>query len=218
MEEKDILVMSISRGHTMNNNSKTLEIFELCERLSELLGDKEAIADLQKLYDRHPEMFDSMKDVSHTIEEVVSNPEIIAKNRKARNEKDFIVAKRLNERKMADVGIRNDSGVNVIFHANKKHIKKFNKMKEEKQMLVEASSAKAAPTRSDHYASNSNELPKCHEAPSTSITTISQNSKHTAEPTTNKLDFTQKAIEFIKTNQSSHNRVKPSHTKDKDRS
>lgn len=61
----------------MNNNSKTLEIFELCKRLSELLGDKKAIADLNRLYQQHPEMFDSMKDVSHTIEEVVSNPEII---------------------------------------------------------------------------------------------------------------------------------------------
>lgn len=30
-------------------SDKELEIFELCERLSELLGDKEAIADLKKI-------------------------------------------------------------------------------------------------------------------------------------------------------------------------
>ncbi|MDY5184424.1 hypothetical protein [Helicobacter trogontum] len=45
--------------------------------MSELLGDKEAIADLNRLYQQHPEMFENMKDVSHTIKEVVSNPEII---------------------------------------------------------------------------------------------------------------------------------------------
>ncbi|EAJ2438424.1 hypothetical protein CXA82_06615 [Campylobacter upsaliensis] len=36
-------------------SDKELEIFELCERLVDLLGDKEAVADLQTLLDRHPE-------------------------------------------------------------------------------------------------------------------------------------------------------------------
>ena len=48
-------------------NQKQLEIFTLCERLSKLLGDKEAIADLKVLYERHPEMFSNMRDVSNTI-------------------------------------------------------------------------------------------------------------------------------------------------------
>ena len=44
-------------------SDKELEIFKLCERLTELLGDKEAIADLKKLYEKHPEMFKNMQDV-----------------------------------------------------------------------------------------------------------------------------------------------------------
>ena len=47
-------------------------------------------------------------------------------------------------------------------------------------------------------ASNSNELPKCqgtHSIPSSS--NLAQASKHTAESTINKFDFTQKAIKFI---------------------
>ena len=31
--------------------------------------------------------------------------------------------KKLNDRKMGEVGIRNDSGTNVIYHANKKRLK-----------------------------------------------------------------------------------------------
>ena len=57
--------------------NKTLEIFALCERLAELLGDKEAVADLQRLYARHPEMFRDMQEVSEVIEAVVHEPEII---------------------------------------------------------------------------------------------------------------------------------------------
>ncbi|EMU7085935.1 hypothetical protein AAAA44_001761, partial [Campylobacter jejuni] len=48
-------------------SDKELEIFELCERLSELLGDKEAIADLKKLYTNHPEMFKDMQEVKEVI-------------------------------------------------------------------------------------------------------------------------------------------------------
>ena len=44
----------------MNKHSE-LEIFKLCERLAELLGDEEAIADLKKLYTNHPEMFQNIK-------------------------------------------------------------------------------------------------------------------------------------------------------------
>lgn len=56
------------------NEMKTLEIFALCERLAKLLGDKEAIADLQRLYARHPEMFQDMQEVSEVISAVCMRP------------------------------------------------------------------------------------------------------------------------------------------------
>ncbi|TKX28027.1 hypothetical protein, partial [Campylobacter aviculae] len=108
-------------------SDKELEIFELCERLSELLGDKEAIADLKKLYINHPEMFKDMQDVSNTIKEVVKEPELIIKNPRPKNEKDFIAVKHLQntKQKIGDIGIRNDKGTNVIFHANKSSNRNF---------------------------------------------------------------------------------------------
>ena len=153
----------------MNKHSE-LEIFKLCERLAELLGDEEAIADLKYLYNRHPEMFTDMQDISNTINNIVTNPDIIKKNPKAKNDKDYMAAKILNDKKMGDIGVRNNNGTNIIFHANKKNI---NRMKQfQKQILVETPSAKAAPTRFDHCASNSNESPKCDKAPSISVITI----------------------------------------------
>ena len=80
-----------------------LEIFELCERLSILLGDKEAIADLKKLYDRHPEMFKDIKEVKGVIADIVNEPEIIIKNPQADNEKNLLVAKQLDDKKMGDI-------------------------------------------------------------------------------------------------------------------
>ncbi|EIE1466089.1 hypothetical protein KHU38_001530 [Campylobacter upsaliensis] len=47
-------------------SDKELEIFELCERLVDLLGDKEAVADLQILLDRHPEMFQNKENKTQT--------------------------------------------------------------------------------------------------------------------------------------------------------
>lgn len=151
-------------------------LFELGERLAYALGgDKQAIADLEKLYKRHPEMFVDLKDLIQTIESVAKEPEIIINNPKAKSDKDFMVYKRLDSKKMGDIGIRNEKNKNIIFHANKKNIAKFSKI-EKQQVLVEASSAKAAPTRLDHYASKSNDLPKCQEAHSTPTNkTIPQN-------------------------------------------
>lgn len=108
-------------------SDKELEIFELCERLSKLLGDKEAIADLKKLYTNHPEMFKDMQEVSNTIKEVVKEPELIIKNPRPKNEKDFIAVKHLQDKKqkIGDIGIRNDSGTNTIFHANISSNRKF---------------------------------------------------------------------------------------------
>ncbi|RTJ63346.1 hypothetical protein, partial [Campylobacter jejuni] len=112
-------------------SNKELEIFELCERLSELLGDKEAIADLKKLYAKHPEMFKDMNELSNTIKEVVKEPNLIMKNPKARNEKDFIVAKQtldINNKKMGDIGIRNDRNISIIYHTNKQDKRNFNRL------------------------------------------------------------------------------------------
>lgn len=155
-----------------------LQIFELGIHLAKALGgDKEAIADVKRLYNRHPEMFDNLQDVLNTINEVIKNPEYIEPNPKAKNNKDFMAYKQLDDRKMGDVGIRNDEGTNVIFHANKKNIDKV----KEKQVLVEASSASAAPTRLNHYASKSNDLPMCNEALSTPTNDIIPNSKEKSQ-------------------------------------
>ena len=57
--------------------------------------------------------------------------------------------------------------------------KKSKNKKFQKQILVETPSAKAAPTRFDHCASNSNESPKYDKAPSISaITIVSHNVKY----------------------------------------
>lgn len=63
--------------------NKILEIFALCERLARLLGDTEAIADLQRLYKKHPEMFRDMQEVSEVIQAVVREPEIITNAKRA---------------------------------------------------------------------------------------------------------------------------------------
>ncbi|MBQ8819151.1 MAG: hypothetical protein IJZ99_00110, partial [Campylobacter sp.] len=63
----------------MNKHSE-LEIFKLCERLAELLGDEEAIADLNILLERHPEMFVGKEKVYNLIKKVLNDPEIIIKN------------------------------------------------------------------------------------------------------------------------------------------
>ena len=153
----------------MNQSTRKNTLFTLCKALVELLGKEKALADLQLLYKRHPEMFRDESEVEEIIEQVVREPDLIIKNPKAKSDRDFMVFKKLDDKKMGDVGIRNDNGVNIIFHTNKKNISKFRKI-EKSQTLVEASSAKAAPTRLDHYASKSNDLPKCKEAPSMSAT------------------------------------------------
>ncbi|MFY4766527.1 hypothetical protein ACOTVC_06660 [Campylobacter sp. GB48] len=159
----------------MINNVKDLEIFELCEKLAELLGDKEAIADLKKLYLKHPEMFKSMQDLFNTIKEVVESPKIITK---AKRKGALLAVKKIeNSHKVGEVAIENDNGINVIFHANKKNINKS----KVRQMLVETPSAKAAPTWLNRCANNSKELSKCYEALSTSTNKIiSQENKSKA--------------------------------------
>ncbi|RAX56227.1 hypothetical protein CCZ01_09725 [Helicobacter monodelphidis] len=111
-------------------SERDLKIFELYGKLAELLGDKEAIADLTILLERHPEMFRDKQDLEEVIQKVINEPEIIIKNPNARSDKDFIAAKQLDNKKMGDVGLRNDSGINVIFHANKKKIEEFERLQD----------------------------------------------------------------------------------------
>ena len=171
--------------------NKTLEIFALCERLAKLLGDKEAIADLQRLYARHPEMFRDMQEVSEVIGAVVHAPEIMTN---AKREGAILVAKRLKgKHKMGEVAIENDSGTNIIFHANQKKISEFNrlekKLSKNSRLLVETPSAKAAPTRLDRCANKPNDLSKGSKAPSTAdISIIPQNTDFSANLPTKSTD------------------------------
>ncbi len=109
-----------------------LEIFELGLSLARVLGgEKEAIADLELLLKRHPEMFDGIADLKNVIEAVAKTPDIVMENPKSKLDNEVIAAKALNEAKMGDIGIRNDSGTNVIFHANKsalRNIKRLERM------------------------------------------------------------------------------------------
>ncbi|RAX56381.1 hypothetical protein CCZ01_09695 [Helicobacter monodelphidis] len=115
---------------TMNN--KELEIFELSLTLMEALsGDKEAIADLTKLVSNHPELFKNTEDVSKLIKEVLDSPNLISNNHKAKQNNDLLVAKKsLQEtpHKMGDIGIRNDNGTNIIYHALKQDSRQFDRL------------------------------------------------------------------------------------------
>lgn len=113
-----------------------LEIFQIAGAIAlALKGEKEAIADVELLLKRHPEMFENAKDVVNTINKVVSEPEIIMDNPQYTKEKEILSAKKLDDKKMGEVINKNDNGTNVIFHANKKNIKKFKQL-ENKQSLV----------------------------------------------------------------------------------
>lgn len=119
-----------------------LEIFQLAGAIAlAIKGEKEAIADVELLLKRHPEMFKSVKEVADTINEIVKDPEHIIE---AKREDAILVAKKLDEHnKMGEIAIENDNGTNVIFHANKKRLSEIKKI-EEKQQLVET------PTPSTH--------------------------------------------------------------------
>lgn len=116
-----------------------LEIFQIAGAIAlALKGEKEAIADVELLLKRHPEMFENAKDVVNTINKVVSEPEIIMDNpsvSKYPSKNEILSAKKIDDKKMGDVAIRNDNGTNVIFHANKKKISEFKRL-EAKQQTV----------------------------------------------------------------------------------
>ena len=121
----------------MNRHKKELALFNLGKSLVELLGEEQAIADLELLFKRHPEMFKDMKEVGEVIEKVLNKPEIIMNNPRAKSNKDYMVYKQLDNEKMGDVGIRRSDNINYIFHANKKKISELDRLKEniKKQMV-----------------------------------------------------------------------------------
>ena len=107
-----------------------LALFTLCKALVELVGKEQALADLQLLYKRHPEMFRDKNEVAEVIEQVVKKPDLIMKNPKAKRDKDYIVVKKSLEskpNKMADIGISDKNGEYVIFHANKQDKRNYNR-------------------------------------------------------------------------------------------
>ena len=121
----------------MNKHSE-LEIFKLCERLAELLGDEEAIADLNILLERHPEMFVGKEQVYNLIKKVVNDPEIIIKNPTPKSDQDYIAGSRLNEQKMGEIGIRKDENISKIYHANEKRMKNLEALKKRGEILYNA--------------------------------------------------------------------------------
>lgn len=107
-----------------DKEEQELRIFQLCKELAKRLGDEEAIADLKALRNLHPEMFKDMQEVANLIQEVVTESKIIiVKNPRPMSEKDYIAGKKLNDKKMGEVGVRRDDNINRIFHANEKRLK-----------------------------------------------------------------------------------------------
>ena len=80
-----------------------LEIFQIAGAIAlALKGEKEAIADVELLLKRHPEMFENAKDVVNTINKVVSEPEIIMDNpsvSKYKSKNEVLSAKKLDDKK-----------------------------------------------------------------------------------------------------------------------
>ncbi|ECR9523847.1 hypothetical protein F2L98_08010 [Campylobacter coli] len=110
------------------------------------LGDKEAVADLQTLLERHPEMFQNKEQVANLIKKVIHDPEIIINNPTPKSEKDYIAGKKLNEKKMGEVGIRKDENISKIFHANEKRIKNLELMAK-KDVVVDGRNAHTSYTQ-----------------------------------------------------------------------
>lgn len=156
-----------------------LEIFKLGISLAQALqGEEEAIADIKKLYDKHPEMFKNLQDVIKTIQEVASEPEKITE---AHRSGAILAAKRLVEPdKMGEIVVENDNGTNVIFHANKKREREFDRIK---NSLVET------PTPSTHRDLPTGELmdkPSGANALSATSQDIIPNSKAQSQATQRK--------------------------------
>ena len=169
-----------------------LEIFQIAGAIAlALKGEKEAIADVELLLKRHPEMFENAKDVVNTINKVVSEPEIIMDNpsvSKYKSKNEVLSAKKLDDKKMGDVAIRNDNGTNVIFHANKKKISEFKRLEAKQQTVGSPNSYTQAQSLDGLVQKNSSSV--------VSEPIIPQNSeKKTFKPTEKYKNFQDKDIE-----------------------
>ncbi len=89
-----------------NNDNKQSAKFNLCKSLIDLVGKEQALADLQLLYERHPEMFIDENEVAEVIDQVVSKPDLIMRNPFFIKENEILVAKKLDFEKMGDVIIK----------------------------------------------------------------------------------------------------------------
>ena len=176
---------------------RDLEIFELCEVLAEKLhGEKEAIADIKLLYERHPEMFEDIRDVFNTISKTAEKPEIIIDNPQYTKEREILSAKKLDNKKMGEIIIKNDKGTNVIFHANKKRAREFKSLLK-KQQLVETPTP-STPSYNPTRGLTANDLLSSSKEHSTvtNKTIIPQNSeKKPFKPTKKDENFKDKDIE-----------------------
>ena len=189
-------------------SDRELEIFELSLTLIEALsGDKEAVADLTKLVSNHPELFTNTEDVSKLIKEVLKSPNLIAKNHRAKQDGDLLVAKKsLQEapHKMRDIGIRNDNGTNVIYHALKQDSRQFDRLLRRANklgLLVGASlshTSRPAELDADEANAKSSSV-KTHSITHRSIISQSPNDDETSsQDTANKTDTQTKSTRFRK--------------------
>ena len=82
------------------------------------------------------------------IKKVVSidEPDIIIKNPTPRSEKDFIAAKKLDNEKMGEVGLRKDENITKIFHANEKRIRNLDLLAK-KEIVVDGRNAHTSYTQ-----------------------------------------------------------------------
>lgn len=120
-----------------------IEIFELGKAFAEALqGDREAISNLKILADRHPEFFKNIKEVAEAIAPTALEPEIVMPNLKPLGDDiEVIGVKRVNidgKDKIVDIGVRNENGTNVIFHADKTRISNFKKFEKRANNLMAA--------------------------------------------------------------------------------
>lgn len=151
-----------------------LEIFKLGITLAQALqGDEYAIANLKTLFERHPEMFKSLDDLREIIAKTALKPEIIMPNEKPLGKDiEIIAAKRLDSRKMGDIGVRNENGTNKIFHANKTRISNFQRL--EKKALEIVAGGRDAHTPYTQAQSLDGRLVQKNISPATDKNIISQ--------------------------------------------
>ena len=189
-------------------SNRELEIFELSLTLMEALsGNKEAVADLTKLVSNHPELFTNTEDVSKLIKEVLDSLNLIAKNHRAKQDGDLLVAKKSLEEtphKMGDIGIRNDNGTNVIYHALKQDSRQFDRLLRRANklgLLVGASlphTSRHAELDADEINSKSSSV-ETHSTTHRSIIPQSPNDDETSsQDTADKTDTQTKSTRFRK--------------------